>query len=93
MKKVMKQTDTAENWNWDSFWEIVGRLIVILPYLFGLIMAIVWTCLPFWVRSILRQLEALNKAQAETNQLLRQIVNPGGTVHRDSDATRNPFDD
>lgn len=76
-----------------SFWELIGRLIAISPYIFGLIMAIIWACVPFWVRSILRQLESLNTKQAETNHLLRQIVAPGSRVHRESDVTRNPFSD
>lgn len=77
--------------NWPRTLEILAAVGVAIAYGLAVYFAILWACVPVWVRAILRQLEALNKSQSETNRLLADILNPGSHRHRDSEATRNPF--
>ena len=77
--------------NWERTLEILVVVGVAIAYGIGIYFAILWACVPLWVRSILRQLESLNKLQSETNRLLDEMLHPGSRIHRESEATRNPF--
>lgn len=77
--------------NSDRVWELVFLVGKVFIYGLAVYMACVWACVPLWVRSIVRHLEALNKSQSETNRLLTALLHPADARNRESEATRNPF--